>query len=392
MDADSFPKLRAAVLTPAGRGAIATVAVWGERALELVGHHFHPAAGKPLASFRAGRVVFGVFQSDSSAEELVVTILSPREIEIHCHGGPLAAQSIMNTLVTAGCEEVSWQTWCDDHEPSMIKREAREALASALTERTARILLDQYRGALETAIEEVLVMIERLDLQAAVSRLSNLEATFQLGRRLAEPWLIVIAGRPNVGKSSLINAILGYQRSIVLDEPGTTRDIVTAATAIDGWPVELADTAGLREAGDAIESEGNLRARAIIDRAHMVVFLADRSADWTVADEELFASIKQNRGDGPILVAHNKADLPEAAAADRPPGLAISARTGAGIAELLARLAQILVPSPPAPGSAVIFTERQKWLIEEARFTLPAGDFASALAAVNQLIGPGRIT
>lgn len=380
------------MLTPAGRGAIATVAVWGADALEIVGRHFHSAAGKPLAGFPAGRVVLGVFQSDSSAEELVVTVLSPREIEIHCHGGPLAAQSVVNTLVAAGCDAVSWQTWCDDYEPSVIKREAREALASARTERTTRILLDQYRGALESSIQEVLAMIDRSDLQAAVARLSSLEATYWLGRRLGEPWLIVIAGRPNVGKSSLINAIVGYERSIVMGEPGTTRDVVTATSAIDGWPVELADTAGLRESGDPIETEGNLRARAIIDRADIVMFLVDRSADWGTGEHELFASIKRSRGDGPIFVAHNKADLPEAAAADRPPGLAVSARTGAGIAELLDRLAQMLVPSPPAPGSPVVFTERQKWLIEVARFTLPMGDFASAMAALNQLVGRGRIT
>ena len=85
------------------------------------------------------------------------------------------------------------------------------------------------------------------DLQAAAARIREWLAWEDFGLHLTRPWNVVLAGRPNVGKSSLINALLGYTRSIVFDQPGTTRDVVTAATAIDGWPIELSDTAGLRE-------------------------------------------------------------------------------------------------------------------------------------------------
>jgi tRNA modification GTPase len=90
---------------------------------------------------------------------------------------------------------------------------------------------------------------------------------------------VVIAGPPNVGKSSLINALLGYQRAIVFDQPGTTRDVLTATTAIDGWPVELADTAGIREGDDAIETEGVARALAEIRAADLVVEVWDASQE-----------------------------------------------------------------------------------------------------------------
>ena len=103
-----------------------------------------------------------------------------------------------------------------------------------------------------------------------------------LGLHLTTPWRVVLAGAPNVGKSSLMNAIAGYQRAIVSPTPGTTRDVVTVTTAIDGWPVQLADTAGLRETQDELESAGVALADAAIGEADLVIVVSDASADSDV--------------------------------------------------------------------------------------------------------------
>src|SRR6185503_7750192 len=108
----------------------------------------------------------------------------------------------------------------------------------------------------------------------------RLLALAEVGLHLTTPWRVVFAGPPNVGKSSLVNALLGYPRAIVYDQPGTTRDVLTASTAFDGWPFELRDTAGLRDgiSLDSVEVEGVARARAQIATADLVVFVHDRSA------------------------------------------------------------------------------------------------------------------
>ena len=124
---------------------------------------------------------------------------------------------------------------------------------------------------------------------------------------------MVLAGRTNVGKSSLLNALAGHGRAIVHHVPGTTRDAVTVATAIDGWPVELCDTAGLRPPDDAVERAGIELARERLAEADLVVLVADRSRPWSAEDQAL-----RDQWPGAVLV-HNKCDLP-ASAGERPAG------------------------------------------------------------------------
>ncbi len=165
----------------------------------------------------------------------------------------------MQSLNSAGCEVATWQDWTRQSTPDPITAEARIALAAAPTAKTARILLDQFHGTLREAIERVVSHCEAHDGERAITELRELQQRSRVGLHLCHPWRVVLAGTQNVGKSSLLNAIIGFARSIVFDSPGTTRDVLTAATAIDGWPVELADTAGLRAAGDDIERQGVAR-------------------------------------------------------------------------------------------------------------------------------------
>jgi tRNA modification GTPase len=185
-----------------------------------------------------------------------------------------------------------------------------------------------------------------------------------LGRHLVEPWQVVVGGRPNVGKSSLINALVGYGRSIVHPQAGTTRDVVTAATAIAGWPVLLADTAGLRSGGDAVEQAGIELARRQLARADLVLLLFDAGEDWSEADQSLLAEWPG------ALVIHNKSDLAAASGPGRPAGLLTSATRGDGLEQLLGEIAGRLVPEPPPPGTAVPFTAEQVAKLDRLREAL----------------------
>jgi tRNA modification GTPase len=350
------------VLTPAGRGAIATIGVRGTGAVQLVGRWFAPASGKALSDCPAGAVVFGRFgASAAAAEELVVGILSKDDVEIHCHGGTAAVEAIMAALVSPNCQRIAWTEWAATRESDPLAAAALLALAAARTERTAAILLDQYHGALRMALSNIAQRLQT-DLRGARQSLDELLSRADLGRHLTRPWRVVVTGVPNVGKSSLINALLGYQRSIVFDQPGTTRDVLTASTAIDGWPVELVDTAGLREGGDPIEAEGVARAQRQAAEADLVIEVLDASVG--------------GRGSGSTskLVVHNKCDLCPPARNAQSTELRISAKTGLGIDALIQAIGKRLVPNPPPRGAGVPFTESQITAIERTMESLSRGD------------------
>ena len=170
-----------------------------------------------------------------------------------------------------------------------------------------------------------------------------------LGRHLTTPWRVVIAGAPNVGKSSLLNALAGYQRSIVAPTPGTTRDLVTLRLAIDGWPVEFVDTAGVRDTEERLEGQGVEQARAMAATADLCLWVLDASAPPVLPDQL-----------GPqVRLLVNKVDLPPAWNRGEVDGaVGVSATTGVGLANLCEQISRWLVPEPPLPGVAMPFTSK----------------------------------
>lgn len=371
------------VLTPPGRSAVATVSVVGSRAIAHVSELFRPAARTGLQQFPIARIVVGRWTAEGhEGEEVVVCCLSQDAVDVHCHGGRTAARRIVDSLIAAGCREVGWQRMAELCEETPIAAEARIALAAARTERTAAILLAQYRGALEAELTAIVALLENEETDAAADRLRRLERYADFGKHLTTPWRVVLTGHANVGKSSLINAILGYERSIVFEQPGTTRDVVTATTAIDGWPVELADTAGLREGGDAVESAGVRLARERLAAADVVVAVFDATQRWT-ADSTLLAEAWPD-----AVVVHSKCDLVPEPAGDRPAGLRTSAITGQGIAELVQALASKIAPNPPPPEAAIPFTSRQADAIENAFRLLETRKKTASSTAIARLLKP----
>ena len=371
-----------AVLTSRGRGAVATIGVRGPRAWEFVDRRFTPLSGRPLAHYPVGRVLFGRFRlSGEATEELVVGLVGPDELEVHCHGGLAAVEAVAAVLIAEGATRIEWPDWAALEAPDLPAAEALVALAECRTERAAAVVLDQYRGALRSALAKLAERVAQGDSAGASGGLSKIIARAELGARLTRPWRIVIAGRPNAGKSSLMNALVGYARSIVLAEPGTTRDVLTATSAFDGWPVELADTAGLRASRDAIESEGVARARAQIREADLVLLVCDVTEAWTDEERKVLSAARR------ALVVHHKCDLAIPPADGRPAGLAASSLSGAGIDELCRAIATRLVPDPPQPGEAVPVTERQTNLLQQMLDAVRQRDAQLLAFLAAQLVG-----
>ncbi len=316
--------------------------------LEVVGSLFAAHGGRPLQEAPLRQIVLGRV----SGEEVILTRISDEAIELHCHGGSAAVAQIEQILVARGCRIISWQDWVAQQESDPIAAAARIALADARTTRTAAILLDQYHGALRGAFEQIDAAMEADDFPTARRQIDALLAHAETGLHLTRPWQVVIAGRPNVGKSSLINAIAGYQRAIVHSLPGTTRDVLSVRTALNGWPVEISDTAGLRESDDPIERSGIELALSKIEAADLIVLVFDASVPWTEDDEAL----AQSHSAG--LLVGNKCDLPPASGM-RPAALLVSAATSAGVNELCHAIAHRLVPNRPSPGAAVPFLAEQ---------------------------------
>ena len=355
-------------LTPAGAGAIATLRVEGNGALDAVAVAFRLRSGMSLHNSPVDQPTLGLFGPEPG-EPIVVHRRRDGAVELHCHGGTAAVQRIAHLLAQAGARIVSWQDWMRTHAPDPIAADARLAMANARTERTAAILLDQYGGAWARAMAEIEQLISAGENESARRRVQTLLARADLGRHLTTPWRIVLAGRPNVGKSSLMNAMLGYERAIVHTTAGTTRDVLTAATAIDGWPVELIDTAGLAPPGPEQDDQillnrGIALGEQQMAEADLLVLVCDSALP--LSDQETTWLQQWPRA----LQVDNKSDLP-AAAGERTPAIRTSALLGDGLSELLEAIARRLVPSVPLPGAAVPFTVQQSSRLQTLLDSLP---------------------
>ena len=365
-------------LTPPGRGAVATLLVEGEGATRAVQKRFHAGNKLPLASLPGDRLAFGHFGS-SPGEEVIVRRRSRQWVEVHCHGGDAAVAMIEAALVQEGCRAVGWPCWVGTCREDSIAAAARLALATARTERTAAILLDQLAGSLRREIRAIQDDLDNRNAPAAARRLGTLLGRADVGRHLVEPWRVVLAGQPNVGKSSLINALVGYPRAIVHHAPGTTRDVVSATTAVDGWPVELSDTAGLHQGDDPIERAGVELAGRKLAAAELVLLVFDASRRWSDADRLLADSWPG------ALVVHNKSDLPPSSGPTRPAGRPTSALTGQGIGSLVDGIAGRLVPKEPEPGAAVAFTAAQIDALAAAAEALRRGNLHGSSGALAEI-------
>ena len=349
----------ASCLTPPGRSALATLALQGPDAWKFARLLFRPRSGQPLPETPpTGQFWLGVFGQDLADEGILATHGGER-VEFHTHGSPEVIRLLLEQLQTAGARICSWTEFLGITASSSTQALAARCLSLATTARTASILLDQWHCAYASARNAAQVAEDRGDLPHAITRLKELLHWSTLGRHLTSPWRVVIAGAPNVGKSSLVNAIAGYQRCVVSPLPGTTRDVVATQLSIEGWPVELIDTAGLRDESEALEGQGMERARQAMGSADLVLWVLDGSASpvWPEDGETVAHRIIVNKIDLPRAWDTNESRV----------DALVSSQTDAGLADLCTNLARWLVPEIPSPATPIPFTSE---LVEEVESSL----------------------
>ena len=371
------------LLTPTGRGAVAVIAVRGPHAAMKIAPYFHAKNRKPLAEQPLARIVYGRWHADG--EDLIVCPRAEDEFEIHCHGGSQAVSSIMEDLKAVGCKEISWQEWVDRSDTCSMRSEARKSLAQAASSRAALVLLDQFHGSLSHEVS-ITQSLASTNLVATKERIARLLATTEFGLHLTRPWRVVIAGLPNVGKSSLINALVGYRRAIVFDQPGTTRDVVSVETVVDGWPVSLSDTAGLHRPSDQLEAAGIELAKQWLASADLMIWVLDAAELTADVQTEMHRQVDALNLQVPdkLLLVLNKIDrVPEGLEAEG--AIRTSATSGLGIEELLMAISRALVPKVPSAGEPVVFTERQQTGLTSALKACRRGDVAGVLRELHLL-------
>ena len=350
--------LHVALLTPPGRGALAAVGLVGPGAAACV-DRFFTSRGGPVAGRGDGAVCFGRWRATtgSAGEELVVVRHTADRIEVQCHGGEGAAAAVIGSLAEAGAEQMAWDAWLQEAGCPEIELEARTALAVAGGPKAARILCRQLAGELDRELARIAALQAAGDVATAMAAAQRLLAAARVGLRLTRPWRVVAAGAVNAGKSSLVNAIAGHARSIVSAQPGTTRDLVTTRLVLDGWEVDLVDTAGLRDGDDVagdVERAGIARAVAARGDADLVL--------QVVAWDD--AAGRACRPAPDELLVITKGDLAgDAAEVIQQDAVVTSAVTGVGLDSLVARIMERLVPEerddPALLAGAVPFTDRQ---------------------------------
>ena len=369
-------------LTAVGRSAIATLAVFGPAATQQVSLHFQPASGKRFEEIAFGQIIFGRWTSSrGTGEEVVVCRQREDRVDVHCHGGDAAVETIQTTLADSGCllGQDHQLMVSEGHDPFSI--EAWKAVMEARTRRGALLMLTQYQGALREQLAEICAALESGAEQQARERLQPLLQWGDLGLHITRSWKVALVGPPNAGKSSLVNALLGFRRSIVHHAPGTTRDLVASHTAWDGWPVQLIDTAGLRDDAEGLEQDGIDQVWQHQQRIDLVVLVFDGQESWSPDCQQLSESFSES------LVVYNKSDLARSESTDsessveskiRPQGLQTSAVSGDGLERLIEEILIRLVPVAPGLGDAIPFTEQQVQLVAELSQLLDGGHLEEA--------------
>ncbi|MDR2150062.1 MAG: tRNA uridine-5-carboxymethylaminomethyl(34) synthesis GTPase MnmE [Spirochaetaceae bacterium] len=389
----------AALATPKAESALALIRCSGKDTLSLIARCF--SAPAQLERAPAHSIVYGwLNNAGEKIDSVLVSVFhAPRSYtgeesaEITCHGGVAVVEAVLKTLRAAGFRaalpgEFTFRAFMNG-KLDLTKAESVMEIVRAKTDKARERAVQRLAGDLEAQIQDlkrcllaILAGIEIVldypdeelesdreipDTQAAcavLERLRALSASFQQERLYQEGALLVIAGRPNAGKSSLFNRLLREDRSIVTPVPGTTRDWIEAWIVIEGLPVRLVDTAGLHDSSDTLEQLGINRSRELASCADLVLYVIDGAHGLVPKDEDFIRASPV-----PLLPVWNKADTAPAPEGYR----AVSAKTGAGLADLGKDIAAALLSLPDREIPTGIASERQKSLIDRAVEALEGG-------------------
>ncbi len=407
----------AAISTGNVLSGIGIIRISGPDTLRVLERVFTPAQGAPMAERRDRLLVYGALRgADGAVLDLCLATVSrgPRSYtgedtaELQCHGSPTVLRAGLEALFAAGARQAGPGEFTKraflNGRMDLTQAEAVIDLIHAETDEAAKNAAGQLGGAIRRRTDAVYDALRDIfsHFQAAVDypeegvepfelaqyadtlraqerTLRALLDTAQRGSVLTGGVPAVILGRPNAGKSSLLNALLGYDRAIVTDIPGTTRDTITERVRLGGVLLRLTDTAGLRETADAVERVGVERARAAAADAGLALVLADPTGEET----RDWATLRAAQGAEHILVVFTKSDLAPAPAEPDLGGLradgvvSLSARTGEGLDALCAAVAA-LYPAPDVPAGEILTNTRQTDAVRRALDALCAAEEALA--------------
>ena len=438
----------AAVSTPPGEGGIGIVRLSGKEAISIVDRIFVSPAGKLPSGVRSHSVIYGFIKDPDTSEkidEVIVTVMrAPRTytredvVEINCHGGMLPLRRILGSVISQGSRpaepgEFTRRAFLNGR-VDLSQAEAVIDVIKARTEQAERMAIQQLEGrlsaeitALRDSVAESCALVEAYidfpeeevelpdsagfisSMQDILDRLSALSRSFEEGRLFREGAAMAIVGKPNVGKSSLLNTLLKKDRAIVTDLPGTTRDIIEEGLNIDGIPVRIMDTAGIREAHDLVEAEGIRRSLAAIEGADIILAVYDASRVLDRADRQIIEKVNNKK----TISVINKWDISngdfdaEDNGLNIYPTVKISALRGEGIDVLKDTIVAALLSNKAMPGQdsaadLLITNVRHKQLVDgafaslwQARGTFEKGEplevtalfLREALNSLGEIIG-----
>lgn len=393
----------AAISTPAGRGGVAVIRLSGDSPLAVAEQMFLPRGNTRVKDFQPYRMYPGEIVAEHFKDfGLCVYFKAPHSftgedvVEFHCHGGTSIARGILSRALSLGCrgaergeftkraflngklslssaegliDMINGESEAEVRAGYMLYGETLKNEADGLQAEITDILagIDADMDFPEEDIEHTDLSDIAVRLKKLSAKLSSLTASYGTGRKIKQGVRVVIAGRPNTGKSSLLNALLQAEKAIVSSVPGTTRDAVEGTLEIEGVRFNLYDTAGIRESENEIENIGIARARALIDGADLILFVLDGSEKMSEEDEEIYRQV----ADKPKIVVSNKNDLQ--GEGGEKCDIRVSAKTGENIAALRAMMLE---------KSMAGYDTDAAFLIEKRHYDA----LACALAEINEAV------
>jgi len=397
MISETLSSTIAAIATPSGEGGIAIVRISGPYAIPLCKKIF----SKNVDQAESHTVHFGKIKGNRGEvidDVLLLLMKGPKTftgedvVEIHCHGGALISKLVLQRVLQEGAllarpGEFSERAFLNG-KMDLSQAEAIQSLISAKNEHALKAAQIQLQGGLRQKIlslKESLTGLAAIfeawvdfpeeglefatteeviaDLEKAHLEINLLLKSFHFGKFAKEGIKLALIGAPNVGKSSLMNALIGKNRAIVSPIAGTTRDTVDAELQIGGFHVVLTDTAGIRDVGEEIEQEGIKRSKEALQSADLILFLADGTKGWTEEEQAIAPLLPQNR----TFLVWNKIDLPHQEAPTHFNSVKISAKENLGIETLKSAIESHLFSGHGPTEEGVVLTElRHEQALQQA--------------------------
>lgn len=414
----------AAISTPLGTGGVGIIRISGKNATEIVDRIFVSVNDKKLSSSKGYRAYFGrIFDGETAVDEVVCLVFrAPHSytgedvVEINCHGGVVLLKKILRLVLQNGAQAAAPGEFTKraflNGKLDLSEAESVMTLISAQGEQGANAAFNQLEGSLSRKIEKINSSLLSLAAHIAawvdypddeIEELGNNElystihnahlelcallSNFDSGMAVTNGVEAAIVGKPNVGKSTLMNLLTGYDRSIVTEIEGTTRDVVEETVNLNGCILRISDTAGMRETGDIVEKLGVERSRKKLERAAIVFAVFDLSKPLSDEDKELIDECKDKN----VIPVVNKTDLEPRLDVDYIKNmlgspLFISAKSGDGYNELCDRVAELMGTKNFDTTSAMLVNERQRICCQKASDALK-----DALEALNIGLTPDAI-